>query len=375
VYIAGSYITPILPSIASNFEGGETFARQMLTTPSLIVVPFILFSAILLKFFSKKILILAGLSLYCISGVGTFLSFNADILLFFRSLSGVAAGLVTPYTTALITDYYKGDKKDAVISKSGISSNVGGILLLVLTGYVTSIYWRFGFLTPLLCLIPLYLIYTQIESYKKAADHKYPFVFGLIFKKEILYICLAYFLIMVFVFNYFASISFVIRNHNLGNSVQSGIAQSFYMLAAIIANLLLTIIKKQSSYLLFAFQLLFVAQGFFTLYYHNLDIVGVYFASFLIGMGYGAFFNSMLSLATAYTTKVNTANAISLMVASMYLAQFVSPLFLSKVSAWLGISQYAEMFLLEGILFVLIAIFLFSKFIKGNKLTPQEETI
>ncbi|MDR2007489.1 MAG: MFS transporter, partial [Alphaproteobacteria bacterium] len=300
VYIAGSYITPVLPSIAQNFD--ESFARQMLITPSLIVVPFILFSAILLKFFSKKTLIISGLTLYCISGIGTFLSFDSGLLLFFRSLSGVAAGLVTPYTTALITDYYKDDKKDEVISKSGISSNVGGIALLVLTGYLTSIFWRFGLLIPIVCLLPMYLIYTQIESKRRAATHKYPFVFGLIFKKEIFYICIAYFLIMVFVFNYFASISFVIRNHNLGNSVQSGIAQSFYMLAAIFSNLLLTIIKKISSYLLFAMQLLFVAQGFFTLYDHNLNITGVYFASFLIGMGYGAFFNSMLSLATAYTT-------------------------------------------------------------------------
>jgi MFS family permease len=370
-YIAGSYITPMLPNIADNFEGDKDFARAMLITPSLIVVPFILFSAILLKFFNKKTLILSGLSVYCISAIGMFLSFSESYLLFFRSLSGVGAGLVTPYATALITDYYKDDKKDEVISKSGISTNVGGIVILIATGFFTSLYWRLGFLVPLACLLPLYLIYKYIEPKKRSAQHKYPFVFGLIFKKEIFLICIAYFFIMIFVFNYFAGISFVISNNNLGNSIQSGIAQSFYMIAALIANLLLTIIKRVSLYLLFAFQMLFVAQGFFTLYDKDLTLTSVYFASFLIGMGYGAFFNSMLSLATSYTTKVNSANAISLMVASMYLSQFLSPLILSRFSNLLNISQYFEMFLIEGILFVLIALFLFVKFIRGNKIKPN----
>lgn len=364
--VAGSVISPMLPSIASNFDGGEEISKLILTIPSLIAVPFILFSFILLKFFTKRTLILTGLSIYCFSAVANFLSFSEQYLLFFRGLMGVGAGLIIPYATALIADYYKDEKKDYVLSKSGISSNIGGITMLILTGYLASIYWKLGFLVPLISLLPMYLLYTQIDPKIKTSVHKYPFIFNLIFKKEIFIIGFIYFAIMVLVFQYFTSISFVIKQNNIGGPLHAGIAQSFYMIAGVISNSLMNLVKKVSPNLLYAFQMLFIAQGFFTLYDSNIDLIRICFASFLIGIGFGSFGNSMISLATKYTTKINRANTISLILVSMYLGQFASPIFFSYVSELFNINKYFEMFLIEGIIFIVIALFLFSKFITVN---------
>lgn len=364
--IAGSSIAPMLPSIASNFKGGEDLSKLILTIPSLLAIPFILFSAILLKIFTKRTLILTGLSIYCFSGVASFLSFSENYLLFFRGLMGIGAGLIMPYATALITDYYKDDKKDLVLSKSGISSNLGGIILLTSIGFLTSIYWRLGFLVPLISLLPMYLLYTQIHPKIQTSYHKYPFVFNIIFKKEIFLISLVYFLIMVLVFQYFSSISFVIKQNNIGGPFHAGIAQSFYMMAGIISNSLMNLVKKVSPNLLYAFQMLFVAQGFFTLYDSNLDFIKICFASFLIGIGFGSFGNSMISLATNYATKINRASTISLLIASMCLGQFVSTIFFSYIAILFHINKYFDIFLIEGIIFIIIALFLFSKFIVAN---------
>lgn len=361
--IAGSGIAPMLPNIASHFEGGEELSKLILTIPSVVSVPLILFSAILLKFFTKRTLILTGLCVYSFVGVATFLSLSESSLVFFRALAGLGAGLVIPYSTAMISDYYKNEQKEYVLSKSGISSNIGGVIMLILTGYLASIYWRLGFLVPLISLIPIYLIHKKIPPKPKTVYHKYPFVFNLIFKKEIFIIALVYFIIMVLVFQYFSSVSFVIQQNNLGGSFQSGIAQSFYMMAGIISNSLMNIVKKISPNLLYAFQMLFLAQGFFTLFGNNIDFIDVCFASFLIGIGFGSFGNSMISLATVHATKINRATAISLLIASMYLGQFVSPVFFTFLNNLLGIEKYSSTFLLEGILFTCLALFLFVKFI------------
>ncbi len=362
-YVAGSIISPMLPSIASNFLGGEQLSKLILTLPSLTAIPFILFSAILLRYFTKRTLILSGLSIYSFVAVASFLSFSEDYLLFFRGLAGVGAGLIIPYATALISDYYKNEKKEYILSKSGVSSNLGGIILLILTGLFTSVYWRLGFLVPLISLIPMYLIYTKIDPNIKSTYHKYPFVFNLIFKKEIFLVAFVYFFIMVLVFQYFSSISFVIKENNLGGPLQAGIAQSFYMFAGIISNMLMNLVKKVSPNLLYAFQMLFVAQGFFTLYDNDINFINICFASFLIGIGFGSFGNSMISLATNYATKVNRASVISLLLASMYLGQFTSHVFFSFIASLFKLDKYLDLFLIEGTIFVVIALYLFAKFI------------
>ncbi len=364
--IAGSSVAPVLPGMALYFSNSEEVTKLFLIIPSFVVFPFILFSGFLLKIWSKKKLILFGLSLYVISTVLSFSTSDYIFLLFYRSLTGIGAGLVIPYATSLIADYYTEQEKDTMIAHAGVVGFGGSVVILFLTGLLASINWRLGLLPPLISLLPIYLVYRNITPKNQLKSHKYPFIFNLIFKKEIFIVSFIYFLVVVLMFQYFASISFLIINLGLGGAFKAGIAQSCFFLAGIISNLLMRVIKNISSSLLHSFQMMFIAQGFFTLGSADINFMTVCFASFLIGVGYGSFGSSMAVMISGYTTKINRVHSISILIGAMYMGQSFSPVFFSYFSSIFNMHNYSDIFLIEAIVFIIIAMGLFARFLSKN---------
>ena len=366
--LAGIGASPLLPSIAEHFTGGELFAHMFFVTPSLVSIPFLLLSGFLSSKISKIKLIKIGLVLFIIGGLGCMLAYNQSSMLFFRAIIGIALGLTMPLGVALISDYYYGPAREKVLSYSMIVTYASAIVILLLTGGLVLVYWRIAFLINLIAIIPLFLISKNLGAVqKKTFKHHYPVFFAFIFKIEIYKLLFLNFLVILLTFVYFSNITFFIIDTKIGGAFEASIAQSITMFFAILSNFLMHPIKKISAKILLALQTLFMAQALLMLSSYNISITEVYISACLLGIGYGSFYSSIVADITTSSSRINKVNAIAFSVASMYLAQFLSPLFFENFDAIFHIKNYATDFLLVGIFFSIFAIYLFIKFLLEHR--------
>lgn len=94
--------------------------------------------------------------LYGIGGALFFIAPNMITLILLSFLIGIAAGIVSPLSTAFIADLFGGSKRT---EQYGYTSAVlNGVLMIsvIATGYMAKIWWRLPFLIYLLPFIPLF---------------------------------------------------------------------------------------------------------------------------------------------------------------------------------------------------------------------------
>jgi MFS family permease len=371
--LAGMAVSPLLPSLAEAFgQDGEYFAKLFFTLPSIIVIPFLFISGSLSIFFSKKHIILTGLVLYIISGIGCFIFFDKYTLIFFRCLTGVAAGLVMPYSASLIAEYYQGKKRTQIFGQAGIISNIMGIILIILGGILVDIYWKLGFLVMLIAFLPLLLIKNNIKSKGIYTSKKtYPLIFHYHFKPVVFKICFIYCILASLIFVYFANVPFLIKQNQVGSPINAGIAQAFYMFAALIANISMPKIKKRSLKWLIFIQLMLISIGFLMLGLLT-SLKYIYIGSFFLGLGYGSIGSLLVVLISENTSKLSRVNALAMLTGAMYLGQFISPLLFTEIMIMLDITKYSIAFLIEGIIFSIIICYIGWTVIKNIRIKKYE---
>jgi MFS family permease len=370
--LTGVVMVPFLPFIAEDFSNGLIVANIFMVIPFLVVIPFLFIAGFLSQKFRKRKLIMLGLSIYMFSALGCALSFNSYLFIFFRSLSGIGIGLVFPYASALISEYYVGEERNKILGLSGVVLYIGGSLSVVILGFLASIHWRLGFLIFLLAILPIYMLYKHLgdsnsDSYQSKFKWQYAWTF-----KIVVWICIvSYFFTILTVFIYFTELPFVIKYYKVGTVFDVSIAQSLFMMSAIIPNLFFANLKKYLGNGLFALQLFFLGMGFVLIACSHQTMILIYFGSISIGLGLGCVGNNYISIMQDYTSKLNRVNALSIYTAGMYLAQFISPLLLSYIKSLFHITKSSIiLYGVGGVYFfvsLLIMIFIFKKLVFGKK--------
>src|SRR5699024_12087171 len=109
---------------------------------------------------------LIGLVIYIISGVGAQFTTNIETLLGFRFLLGAGVGLVMPLSFTLISDYFQGREQVKMMGYNTAFSNFGGIVTMLLAGYLAAINWRMPFNVYWLGLIIFLLVFFFLATDK-----------------------------------------------------------------------------------------------------------------------------------------------------------------------------------------------------------------
>lgn len=165
--IPGLAISPIMGDLQKIFPGTSQLETQFLTLgPNIAAIPFVFIGGwIGTKFNNMKLLNWTCL-LYGIGGALFFIAPNMITLILLSFLIGIAAGIVSPLSTAFIADLFGGEKRT---QQYGYTSAVlNGVLMLsvIATGYLAKIWWRLPFIIYLLPLVPL-LFAAKFKKYIK----------------------------------------------------------------------------------------------------------------------------------------------------------------------------------------------------------------
>ncbi len=180
--MASAAISPALAKIAEAFKGTDpTLIKLVLTLPSLLIIPFSLLGGWLASRMKKKTILLVGLIIYFIGGIGGGFANSITQLLIIRGIFGIGVGLIIPLSISLIADCFEKSERAKMMGLSGSVSHFGGVVFLLLSGWLACINWRYAFgVYGLSLLIILAVIFwlPEIESKKTANKVKTKLPFG-----------------------------------------------------------------------------------------------------------------------------------------------------------------------------------------------------
>jgi MFS family permease len=174
--MASAAISPALAKIRQAFPAADiTLVKLVLTLPSLLIIPFSLLGGWLASRMKKKYLLAIGLTIYFIGGVGGGLAHSIAQLLVIRGLFGAGVGLIIPLSISLIADLYEKQERAKMMGLSGSVSHFGGVIFLLLSGWLANISWRYAFAVYGLSLLIMFAVLfwlPELETKKSTAAAK-----------------------------------------------------------------------------------------------------------------------------------------------------------------------------------------------------------
>lgn len=334
--MAGAAVAPALNVIRHYFsDSNPVFVQMIISIPAVFIALTSFFFPRLCSIFGSKTLVAGGLILYtaggCIAGV-----FNQiSLILLARALVGIGVGIIMPLSTGLLTFYFPPEEQEKLMGYSSAMNQMGGVIATLLAGFLAEISWRASFavyllgfisLIPCLIFLPNDKMHVEKAASKKGICH--------IFRDYYLYI-IAMFLLMTVFFVY--PVNFAMETAATGLIPQKYIAMIMAMmdLLAFFGGLTFVFIKKCCCN-----RTKFVSPLLFLSGYLLLSFNGGWFTilsgSVLIGFANGAGIPYLISEASLKAGKSAVTTVMPLISAALYLAQFLSPVFLSIASLLVG---------------------------------------
>ena len=332
--MAGAAISPALGLIAANFSGtNPTYIKLVLTAPSLLIIPFSFLSSYLTKRISKRTIVLIGLAIYVISGVGAQFTNTIGMLLAFRFLLGAGVGLVMPLSFTLISDYFTGKEQVKMMGYNTAFSNFGGIVTMLLAGYLASFNWRMPFNVYWLGLIIFLLVFfflpkdKPLENSQDTKKTKIPIgIYGL---------ALAACFVMLVYYAIATNMALYLEQSKLGGSQTAGIVIAFTTVGGMITSMILVRLEMLLKSFLIPISLLVMGLAFAGLSLsHSIPIILISVS--LVGFGQGVIFPLINVRALNQVNPIHTDKVIAIVSSMIYIGQFLSPVVLDAISRIAG---------------------------------------
>ena len=367
--MAGAAISPALGLIAKAFpEASPTMIKLILTAPSIMIIPFSFLSSYLTSKLPKRTIILIGLLIYLVGGIGPQIASSIEVLLLFRLILGAGVGLVMPLSMSLINDYFQGKERTKMMGYNSAFSNLGGILTMLLAGWLATFGWRVPFNVYFLGLFIFILVFIYLpkgelqKPRKNEKKTRLPLaVFGY---------ALAMGGIMLAYYSIATNIAIYLEQSNLGGTTLAGTVISFTTVGGMITSLFLVQIESAFKKLVIPIMLLGMAVAFLLLTFtHSLPLIIV--SVCLIGFGQGSLFPILVLKALDSVPFHQADQAIAVTSSFTFLGQFLSPIVLDGIGNIANQANIRFQYGTLSIAFILIVLISTVMILRNNKKHPQ----
>jgi len=327
--MAGAAISPALGLIAKAFpDASPTLIKLVLTAPSLMIIPFSFLSSYLTSKFTKRSIIMVGLFIYLLGGIGPQLVPNIELLILFRLILGAGVGLLMPLSMSLINDYYEGKERTQMMGYNSAFSNFGGIITMLLAGWLATFGWRVPFNVYFLGLIIFIMIFFFLPKgeVQKPLDHapkvRIPFaVYGY---------ALAMGGIMLAYYSVATNMALYLEQNELGGAAIAGTVVSFTTVGGMITSLLLVYLEMALKKFIIPVMLCGMGVAFLMLTFTN-SVAIVIISVCLIGFGQGSLFPIIVLKALDRVSFQQADRAVAMTSSFTFLGQFLSPIVLDGI--------------------------------------------
>ena len=332
-------MAPALGLIQAYFADTDRSLVQMIVSmPALFIAGTNLFLfKPLCKRFGARTLLIFGLLLYTVFGCLAGLFSNILMILVCRALVGIGVGIIMPLSTGLLSFYFTRDKQGPLMGYSSALNMLGGVVATLIAGGLAMISWRLSFMVYLLGLISIVLCIIWMpndriyDSSRKAQSAGSSGQYA------------PYILVMfVLSFTFFVyPANFALECSSSGAIPQGLIAPVMAMMDVFgfAGGLAFSSLSKRIKR-----GVRFIAPVLFIISYLFLGIVGNVFGtlagSAFVGLANGIGVPYIMTSASAKAGRDAATTVMPLISASLYLAQFATPLILSATGHFTDVSSF-----------------------------------
>lgn len=361
--LAVTAVAPALGRIQLSFpQASKLELQMMLNFPALFLIPFSLLSGQLTLRFKKRHILLTGLVIYFISGVGSAFITNFTVFMVLRAFLGIGMGMVTPLSFSLIADLFSGDKRAKLMGFSSAVATSSAILMSLISGWLALYNWRFALGAYGISLVVFIIVYLYLpeppSSGQAIKQAKLP---------SLVYAVVLFNMFSIVIFNLISNqMAFYLKDTNLGDSAESGIAIAAYQgaqfLVALIFDKIYRILKNNTA----IFGLVVSVIGFIILFSAN-SLWMIILAVFITGLGIGTLVPYNALTISNQVSPDLSGWALSLNTSALFAGQFISPFLFSLISTIFGFSSVRFYFLSAAVMCAMVALIIFSAKINHRK--------
>jgi len=346
--------SPAMPEIARVFAENaqnELFARAILQAISvlpgdpsviflvkfiLLSIPalFIILSAPLVGWLSdnmgRKDLLNISLVIFGISGASGYFADSFYFMFVGRAILGLSIAGIKTATVAMVGDYYQGAERNKIIGWQGSAMKIGGVIFMLLGGFMANYSWQAPFLGYLLAflILPSGLIAlsgglpASAASGDTQADDKLPAIpFW-----PAAYVFISAFLASGLFFITPVQLPFYLRNAFTASPFEMGAAIAVGNTVGAIISLVYYRFKRRMNFVaIYAFIFLAMAIGYFMVAEaetYNTALLGMVVA----GLGFGLYVPNHSSWILSIVSPQRRGFGVGLVTTAMFLGQFCAPI-------------------------------------------------
>lgn len=329
--LPGLAISPILGDLESVFKDASEFKIQLLESlPSFIIIPFVLLAGQLSVSVNKRKLLIVGLSLFVASSLLYFTTKSMNMLLVYSVTLGIGSGIVIPFSTGLIADYFSGERRTFQLGVVSAVANLSLVLATLLAGFLAGIGWRWAF--GVYCLSVISLVFSffldkknRVSAPSVAVTTAPPKKFKMPYDIMTRYLWVTVIALIV-PFN----LSILIDRLQVGSSGFSGTIISLFFLAIMLPGFFITRIRRRLKGHIDKTAAMIMLVGALTLLIPaNMPTVSI--GTVLIGLGYGVIQPLIYDRTAERFPGRHATLGLSVVMSMNYLAIIMFPLFIKIV--------------------------------------------
>lgn len=358
--MSGATVSPALPAIQAAFAdtpGVELLTRLVLTMPALFIVLGSLLAGTVIDTFGRKPLLVGSAVLYGLAGASGFVLDSLVAILIGRALLGLAvAGIMTTVTT-LIADYFEGEARAQLLGLQGAFTSAGGVVFLILGGFLADLSWRAPFLIYLAALALLPLMLTSLyEPKQESAVRKgeapagvplglLALIYGAALVGQIVFYMIP------------VQLPYYLENLVAASGTQSGIAVATATLFGTVASLLYRRVRSRLGYV----QIMTLVFGLMGIGYGIIGFAGTY-AVVLVGLAVtglslGLLIPNLNTWLTDVAPSATRGRAVGGLTTAIFLGQFLSPVLAQPI---INVLSYGAAYAVAGAFMIVLAALLFA---------------
>ena len=341
--LSATIIAPALPQMAMDFgdvPNVDLLVRLTLTMPALFIAIGALFAGILLDRWGRKPVISIALVLYGITGSAGYFLDSLVAILVSRALLGLAVAGIMSGITTLILDYFSGPRLNQFLGYQGASIGLGGMVFLLLSGFLADIGWRYPFLVHLIAFLVLIgvILFIDEPEAQTSTEQKTQTGKPVFSWKTVAPIYVTAFVGMVVFFIFPVQLPFYLTEQSGASTSLVGLALSAQTLSSVIVALQFKRLKKRLSFVAI-FSLVFVAfsiNHFIVALTPNYVLVII--ALLIGGLGIGLFPPNIGAWLASVVPPALRGRAVGGMTFALFLGQFFSPIITQPLTKQIAIA-------------------------------------
>jgi MFS family permease len=348
--MANATISPALPGLQHLFAddpNATLLTRLLVPAPSLSIALLAPLTGLAIDRFGRRVLLLTGIILFVISGSAGLYLPDLPTIFMSRIILGVAVALIMTSQTALIGDYFTGETRSALTALQISARNFGGLVFILLAGWVAAMSPRFAFAVYGLALLVLPLTWMVIVEPRRVLSsplNRQATGTGNQGTWRLLFLGLVVLqsLTNMFFFIMPTQLPFFLDAQGYHSATMTGVTLSVLMLTGGIAALLYTRIQRVIGYAgVFALGYAAMAVGFLLLVLSP-PVLLTFAGAASVGAGYALVSPTFVALTLNLAPAHRRGLAGGVLTASVFIGQFCSPLLSTPVIVGLG---YGGLFL------------------------------